>query len=315
MYFIFLILETNMNRLKMKSYVLIKNICELFPNTVHANVTRGMVNCVELDDKEVRLQFPIPVFLNAAVAIFVLSGTASVWVNYKHNFIQSQTLILLSASHLFHFSECSPDFTCRILLVSKEFMNEMDSTDMIYKRIKYGVRLYNAPVVQLEEEQLSLLLRRVAAIDEMIDNTGHLYQKEMILNHLFTFYLDLSNVLDRRKEFRQDANLTRYESMIKTFIELLITHYRTEHKVEFYASRLNVSAHYLTLIVKRITGQSVCDFIFEMLYSEARNLLAHSKLSIQEITALLNFSDQSSFGKFFRRKSGLSPVDYRKAQK
>ena len=46
--------------------------------------------------------------------------------------------------------------------------------------------------------------------------------------------------------------------------------------------------------MKRVTGQSVADFIFEMLYSEARTLLTHSKLSIQEIASSLNFSDQSS---------------------
>ena len=75
---------------------------------------------------------------------------------------------------------------------------------------------------------------------------------------------------------------------------------------------LNLSAHHLTQIVKLVTGQSVSDFIFEMLFSEARNLLTHSKLSIQEIATTLNFSDQSSFGKFFKRRAGVSPIDFRK---
>ena len=106
--------------------------------------------------------------------------------------------------------------------------------------------------------------------------------------------------------------LTCYESIIKSFIELLVANYRKEHKVDFYSSRLNISDHYLIHIVKRITGQTVTDFIYEMLYSDARTLLMHSKLSIQEITSLLHFSDQSSFGKFFKRKAGLSPIDFRK---
>lgn len=121
----------------------------------------------------------------------------------------------------------------------------------------------------------------------------------------------MSDIIERSEVFVEEGNLTRYESIIKSFIELLASNYREEHKVEFYASRLNLSAHYLTLIVKRVTGQSVADFIFEMLYSEARTLLTHSKLSIQEIASSLNFSDQSSFGKFFKRKSGISPADYR----
>ena len=91
-----------------------------------------------------------------------------------------------------------------------------------------------------------------------------------------------------------------------------VSYTHLEHKVDFYAAHLNLSAHHLTQIVKLVTGQSVSDFIFEMLFSEARNLLTHSKLSIQEIATTLNFSDQSSFGKFFKRKAGVSPVDFRK---
>ncbi|MCD8029779.1 MAG: AraC family transcriptional regulator [Bacteroides sp.] len=93
---------------------------------------------------------------------------------------------------------------------------------------------------------------------------------------------------------------------------MLVTHYQSEHKVEFYASRLHVSTHYLTSVVKSVTRQSVSDFIFEMLYSEARILLTHSRLSIQEIAMKLNFSDQSAFGKFFKRRNGSSPLEFRR---
>ncbi len=74
---------------------------------------------------------------------------------------------------------------------------------------------------------------------------------------------------------------------------------------------VNLSDHYLTLILKRVTGRTPSDLIFGMLYSHARKLLASSQLSVQEISARLNFSDQSSFGKFFRRRSGLTPHEFR----
>ena len=106
--------------------------------------------------------------------------------------------------------------------------------------------------------------------------------------------------------------MVRYETVTKSFIELLTMYYREEHKVSCYASKLNITPHYLTWVVKRVTGQTASDFIFEMLYSEARNLLTHSKLSIQEITTKLNFADQTSFGQFFKRNSSLSPIEFRK---
>lgn len=279
-----------------------------------SNEMRRKISCVMIDYEDVAAQFASAVHLDAMIALLVLSGKGQIDINYKTYSIAPDTLLLMSASHLFRFSGCTSYFRCLCLFVSKEFIDEMDSTDMIYRRTKYGVRLYNDPVIRLTHVRAEVLYKRMMLIDDVIDNIGHYYYKEMILNHLFAFYLDLSDILERDALSQSDGSLTRYESIIQSFIELLAAHYRVEHKVEFYASRLNLSAHYLTCIVKRVTGQSVSDFIFEMLFSEARTLLTHSKLSVQEIATALNFSDQSSFGKFFKRKAGMSPVDFRKQQ-
>lgn len=275
---------------------------------------RKKINCIELNAHDTSQHLSSPVFFKASVCILVLSGTARADINHKSYPVAASTMLVLSASHLFHFEDYSPDFKYLCLLVSREFMEEMDSTDMIYKRIRYGVKLYNHPILMMKHPDFSLLSTRLTAIDRAISNTAHRHYKDVILNTLFAFYLDLSDIIDRQSEWNENPSLTRHESIIKSFIELLTENYREEHKVDFYASQLNISAHYLTLIVKHITGQSACDFIFEMLYSDARNLLTYSQLSIQEITAVLHFSDQSSFGKFFKRRAGISPIDYRKSK-
>lgn len=300
----------------MRKKIHIQSIGELLSAGDSKNTMRKQVHCMTLDHNEMEKQFSAAVYLDAFISLLVLSGTATISINYKSYFIKSHTLLVLSASHLFYFSESSKDFCCQCLFVSKDFTQEMDSTDMIYKRIKYGVRLYNTPVMPLKPSYSQLISERMSDINKVLDYTEHFYYKERILNSITTFYLDLSDVIEHQATYlmANEGNLNRYESIIKSFIELLATHYREEHKVDFYASHLNLSPHYLTQIVKQVTGQSVSDFIFEMLYSEARNLLTHSKLSIQEIAGTLNFSDQSSFGKFFKRKAGISPADFRKKQ-
>ena len=296
----------------MKSKIQIKNITDLsLRETVESDI-RQKINCITVDCKRVVSQFSSPTYLNALSAILVLSGRGSICINYKSYQIKEDMLLLLSSSHLFYFYDCSEDFKCICLFVSKVYMDDMDTTDMIYKRIRYGVRLYNEPVVALSQANALVIFDRMKRVDKSISYTEHYYYKEVILNSLFAFYLDLSDILERQMTLPGNDSITRYESVIKSFIELLVIHYREEHKVEFYASELNLSSNYLTLIVKQVTGQSVSDFIYEMLYSEARTLLSHSKLSVQEIAAKLNFSDQSSFGKFFKRKSGLSPKEFRK---
>lgn len=292
----------------------INNVTDIIPENINREAKVCKINCTDFNYNDIKNRLSSPVFLNASIAILVLSGTATLIYNYKTQQVRANRIILLSSSHLFSFRNCSQDFICTALFVGKEFMDDMDSTDMIYKRIKYGVRLYNNPVQILSEKNMLLISGRLTALKTAISDTTHAYYKEVILNTLFAFYLDLSNIIEKNAHSLADeGSATRYESIIKSFIELLITNYRKEHKVEFYASELHISTHYLTLIVKRITGQSVSDFIFEMLYSESRALLNNSGLSIQEISSILNFSDQSSFGKFFKRKAGVSPAEYRNA--
>lgn len=109
-----------------------------------------------------------------------------------------------------------------------------------------------------------------------------------------------------------EVDLNRSEQILKSFISLLKENFKQQHTVTFYADKLNITPQYLTLIIKKLTGQTINEFIYEMIYSEARILLTRSDLTIQQIADELHFSDSSAFCKFFRRRSGVSPLKYRK---
>lgn len=297
---------------EMKKHSDIKNIDELFPLYKVTNPMRKKINSMVFYANDVRAQLSSQIYINASVTLLVLSGNASLCANFRKYPIERNSIALLSVLHLFQIENCSDDFSCICLFVSKTFMEEMDPTEMIYVRTKYGVRMYSSPVIKIEEKDAELLKMRVDEINRSLDNEEHYYYKQMILSSVIAFFLDMSNLIEHNlQNLAKDVGLSRYEKLTKSFIELLTTNYRQEHSVNFYAKKLNITAHYLTLIVKQITGQSVSEFIFEMLYSDSRMLLVQSKLSIQEIAALLHFSDQSSFGKFFKRRSGHSPFSYR----
>ncbi|MBQ3259705.1 MAG: helix-turn-helix transcriptional regulator [Alistipes sp.] len=290
---------------------LVRTLGDLFPDEERRSMRR-MINCSDADAERSVVLFGAESYIKATTVIFVVEGGCRVEINHHVRSLQRGDVLLLSVSHLFRVVDAIPSLRCRLLVVSEEFMSAMDARDMIYRRIKYGVRLYNEPVVRLADEQMMRILSRMDAVDAAIGDIGHRYYRELILNALDAFYLDMSNVVEQDATPQLKDSSTRRESMVKAFVELLVENFRREHKVDFYASRLNISAHYLTFVVREITGQTASELIFDMLYAEARALLSTSQMSIQEITALLNFADQSSFGKFFKRRAGVSPYDYRK---
>lgn len=102
----------------------------------------------------------------------------------------------------------------------------------------------------------------------------------------------------------------RIEILFDKFMLLLNTHHVKEHSVKFYASQMNLTANYLSGVIKEFSGKTAAQWIDEYVVLEAQTLLKFSGMSIQEIAYHLNFSTQSSFGKYFKQQTGMSPKKY-----
>jgi AraC family transcriptional regulator, transcriptional activator of pobA len=298
--------------MSIKPALTIKTDAEIFENQPYFSSFRKKVNSFYLNKEGINAFPDTSIYLKSTLFILVLDGSGRLQINFKEYKLEKENMLLLSFGHFFMFTELSTDFRCKCLYIGKEFIDEMYSTDMLYKRVKYGVRMHSIPVLRLTPDKADLLYKRMRFADEILADITHNYYKEIILNALEIFLLDLSNIIENEESIQQRLSLSRDELIIQSFIELLADNYKTEHHVGFYANQLHITPHYLTLVVKRLTSLTVADLILQMLYSEARLLLQQPKLSIQQIADTFNFSDQSAFGKFFKRKSGVSPRQFRK---
>lgn len=272
------------------------------------------VSCMELDSVGASELLASRLCVNSFVMIYVTSGCAKLSVNYQVFDLKRNGVASLFDSYLFRLHDVSDDFRCICLFVSKLFMERNAPTLTVAIRTKYAVKMFRRPVMYLKEEESSLLKKRFEDIDRTLNNKSHSYYNIMIVNVLIAVFLDLSHLFElheRDRDRDRATNMSRCELITKSFIELLTENFREEHKVEFYAQRLNVSNHYLSFLVKKVTGQTPSDFVYEMLYYEARSLLQRTDLSVQDVSSMLCFSDQSSFGKFFKRRAGESPFAYK----
>lgn len=78
------------------------------------------------------------------------------------------------------------------------------------------------------------------------------------------------------------------------------------------ADLANLSERTLSRRFSRATGVSPRDFIVEMRMERASDLLARSRLPIEEVGARVGYSDRATFSKAFQRRAGLSPSTYRR---
>jgi len=79
-----------------------------------------------------------------------------------------------------------------------------------------------------------------------------------------------------------------------------------------YAGALHVSTKHLNKIVFNTLKISTSDLIHQRVLLEAKRLLTHGDLSIQEIAFQLGYNDPSYFTRLFKKKVGVTPSDFMK---
>ena len=83
-------------------------------------------------------------------------------------------------------------------------------------------------------------------------------------------------------------------------------------KCKDLADKMNYSESYIRYIFKKEGNVSVQEKINEIRLEKAKRLLSVSTSSVTQIAFLLGFNDSNYFSVFFKKHTGLSPLEYRK---
>ncbi len=104
------------------------------------------------------------------------------------------------------------------------------------------------------------------------------------------------------------------QDFLFTFQELIEENFLILKTPKQYAEKMNVTPNYLNALCKKKSGKSAGELIRQRVLLEAKRLLAHTKLSVSEISFKLGFEDNSYFGRFFKKYNGLTPDQFRSNQ-
>ena len=165
-------------------------------------------------------------------------------------------------------------------------------------RSNYGIighlSLLQNPVMKLSFHDFRVCKQAMLCIRERMEDKGHLFREELLGSLLTAHILDLYDIHARRREaVRLSEHIT---FLLRKFIELLYNGEYIRHRsLDFYASRLCITPHYLSEICKEVSGRPATYWIDRFTLLEITRLLWHKELSLTEIAEKLNFSSVSWF--------------------
>ena len=224
-----------------------------------------------------------------------------------YNISSGDYVILPNAAFASGFS-ASDDFQGIMMNLSETFVTS------IAIRSNYGIighlSLLRNPVMKLSGRDFRICEAALQYLRMRMEDEGHFFREELLGSLLTAHILDLYDIHARSsKELQVSERIT---SLLRNFIELLYNgEYIRNRDLEFYASRLCITPHYLSEICKKVSGKPAFYWIDRFTMQEITRLLRQKELPLTEIAERMNFSSVSYFSRYIRKRLGVCPTEYR----
>jgi len=254
-----------------------------------------------------------PLRLKASLLILVLSGEAYMDVNYQSHTLKKDMIVQFTEDDIILNISHSPDFTGFLVLISPELRSEIKSITQGARQQKAARLKRVYPIQKLDEQECKRVVDRIRSMQSYLSDETHLYRSLIIRNEVLNLFLDLDNSRTKRHG-DAEVELTHTELLREKFRELLVEKCRQHRDVAFYARELCVTPDYLSRVVREYDGGSAMKWIANAVVAEAKYLLRQQEKTINQIAFELSFPDQSTFGKFFKKYTGVGPREYRKVE-
>jgi len=206
------------------------------------------------------------------------------------------------------------DYGGYTLLIHPDFIRSYPLGQHIksYGFFSYGVN--EALYLSEKEKQVIVgLFKNIEMeLDSAIDQISQdvlVSQIELLLNYSKRYY---SRQFITRK-MASSKLLVRFESLLADYFDRGKPLSNGLPLVDELAASLNVSAHYLSDMLRTLTGLNSQQHIHTKLIEKAKELLVTSELSVAEVAYQLGFEHPQSFNRLFKSKTKLSPLHFRRS--
>jgi AraC family transcriptional regulator, transcriptional activator of pobA len=167
------------------------------------------------------------------------------------------------------------------------------------------------------EPVMYLDCRQEPFIRETLTNILDEYQTQqerkydIIRAYLEIFLLKLSRFYQQNQLPRpEQSGYLRHQ--VVQFETLIDSHFIDTKGVKDYAEMMAMTPKNLNKICKQVLDKTASELIRARVVLEAKRLLLHSDLTINQIVDRLNFYDASYFVKFFKKATGHTPEQFRR---
>lgn len=186
--------------------------------------------------------------------------------------------------------------------VNKDYFNRMIAQEFKEQKFRLNPPLW----FELSEEKKVVF----TALMTLFKEEWNTQKRTLVLEKYLNLYITHVQGL---KELSSDNQLI--DTRVLKVLELVEEHYTKHYPTSFYADKIALSVKRMNELVVKSTESTLNQHIHNRLLLEAKRLIGYSELNIQQIAQELGFSEVNYFNRFFKKNSGLTPLEFRKQVK
>lgn len=243
---------------------------------------------------------------DSLLAIICLRGRARFRIRLREYEIQRGIYLLIAANEPFYIAESSEDFRIDVVRVGDSVF-ELSYDDILKQRLEKLI--IQMPTNTVSNRKLLMFHMIHSYMKVMMKERNDFFRDMIIFEYIKIFLYEACHIMEDTYSNGTPRNNER--TITSHFFHLVELRYKHNRKVEDYAERIGITAKHLASVIKKTTGKFPSEWMDNYVLLESKRLLRSTDICIQDISYDLNFSTPSHFGKFFKKKTGMTPKEFR----
>lgn len=245
---------------------------------------------------------------NFYLCVLFTKGTGIHEIDFNSYKIEPGSAFFLSPgqTHFWNFDTQPEGF---IFFHSQEFY-ELQFLEHKLNEFPFYYSFQNPPLLKLSAKNTD-------SISQLFDEIYTEYlglkasKKLKIVSLINLIYIEFSRNYTHKTELTKLFSPS-YLNILEKLVILINENFKNEKLPKFYANRLNITTKHLNRVIKETINKTTSELISERIVLEAKRLIVHSNESLTSISYNLEFSEYAYFSKFFKMKTGSTPMNFRK---
>ncbi len=259
-----------------------------------------------LSEKYVKKELLKLDYYHKSIIAICKKGEIFIEINAKQYIYSKNQLLIVFPFQKFSFLKRNTDFDLMFVEIPEYVFKSLFFN---FSNVFISYFLKN-PIITLSKDNMLKIRDYISFIENKVKDKDNFFCGKIIYNSINNIYLEIFNLVMLDCQIKESDSK---DIIFENFVNLLMKHCLKNKEVRFYADKLFITPKHLNKIAKKNGDRKTAkEWIDYFVMVEIMSDLNTTHRRLKEIALKNGFSSQTSFYKYFKKHTGISPKEYRK---